>query len=378
MRPKSASLLVTLELLIAFSFLFLPEIHGSYSITYQLLNHPDGHRHFSLNIVVSESLHEYYVEKTHGAAHIRDFAQFVTPYALEPIADRLWDIYVDDEDFANGVLMIVHQIPYQETANPKYPVETMVGNEGDCDLFSFVAASIIMAGDLDVVLLYYESEAHMNIGVRLSHEPDDARQEISYVTYDNKRYYVAECTGGDWQSGWRVGECPTSLEQASVQVITLENHEQVAPGQVSASYKALEASTISMDVSPTFLIEGGQVVLSGQILPALQNETITIYIKTMNLPWTVQETSVTDFGGEFIYVWNTQVSGICYVRASWSGNDEYAAADSPTRTLTILPTLLVLLLTITAISICLAVVVSFMSSKTSQEIQPSESPEAYY
>lgn len=378
MRTKTACLLVTLQLFIAFSFLSLPEIGGSYSITYQLLNHPDGHRHFRLNIVVSESLHEYYVGKTHNAAHISDFAKFVTPYVLNPVADRLWDIYADDEDFANGVLMMVHQIPYQETANPKYPLETMVENVGDCDLFSFVAASIIMAGELDVVLLYYEGEAHMNIGVELSHEPDDARQEISYVTHGDKRYYVAECTGGDWQSGWRIGECPTGLEQATVQVITLENHEQVAPGQVSASYNTLEASSISLDVSSTFLIEGGQVIFSGEILPALQNETVTIYIKTNTLPWTVLGTSITDSDGQFTYIWNADASGICYTRASWSGNDEYAAADSPTQMLMILPTLLVLLITITVISICLGVILSYLSRHTSQEIPPSESPEVYY
>jgi len=49
-----------------------------------------------------------------------------------------------------------------------------VENEGDCDLFSFVAASTMMAGGLDVVLLLYETQSHMNVGVNLSHEPDDA------------------------------------------------------------------------------------------------------------------------------------------------------------------------------------------------------------
>ena len=110
-----------------------------------------------------------------------DFATFVTPYALKPIADCLRGIYSDDEDFANGVLMIVHQIPYEDTSLPKYPVETIVANKGDCALFSYIAASIMKAGGLNVVLFYYESEDHMNIGVGLSHEPNYARGKIDYA-----------------------------------------------------------------------------------------------------------------------------------------------------------------------------------------------------
>lgn len=64
------------------------------------------------------------------------------------------------------------------SALQKYPVEVIVENEGDCDLLSFVAASIMMAGGLDIVLLYYESQKHMNVGVNLTHAPEDARTAV--------------------------------------------------------------------------------------------------------------------------------------------------------------------------------------------------------
>ena len=127
--------------------------------------------------------------------------KFVTPYAVKPIADALRTLYSDDEDFANGVLMIVHQIPYEASAPQKYPVETVAANEGDCDLFSFITASVMVAGGLDVVLLYYDSEDHMNIGVNLSHTPEDARSAATYFSHDGKRYYMAETTGGAWETG---------------------------------------------------------------------------------------------------------------------------------------------------------------------------------
>jgi hypothetical protein len=83
---------------------------------------------------------------------------------LKPVADSLSELYTDDEDFANGALMIVHQIPYEETTPAKYPLETMADDKGDCDLFACIAASIMKAGGLNVVLLHYKEEEHMNLG----------------------------------------------------------------------------------------------------------------------------------------------------------------------------------------------------------------------
>jgi len=270
--------------------------------------------------------------------------------------------------------MIVHQIPYNETP-AKYPVETIVENKGDCDLFSYVAASIVKAHRLDVVLLYYESQAHMNIGVSLSHVPHDAREQAYYVTYNNIRYYTAEVTGGDWQNGWRVGECPDKLKNAPAQVITLENCEQTTYGQVSASYKTLAYSTISLIISSTYLIQGGAVTLSGQLSPPLQNRTVTIYVKINNSPWMVLDTTTTNQNGYFTYAWNTEDAGICYIRSSWSGNNDYGGADSLIQTVTVLSTFFVLLLAITAILVCVGIAVFIMSKQAQPNIQEPQPPE---
>lgn len=375
MKSKSARTLIPMTVLITF-FCLLPQgFSANCTVSYQLLNHLDGSTHYRLNVAVSGSLHEYYVEKSHRLISNNDFAQFVTPYAFKPLADSLWEIYMDDEDFANGVLMIVHQIQYEESRPPKYPVETVVDNKGDCDLFSCVAASIMKAGGLDVVLLYYESEAHMNIGVSLPHPPRDTSKRVDYVIHNGARFYMAECTGGNWQSGWRVGECPESLKNASVQVITLENCEQFAPGQVSASYKALRASAISFDLSSGYVIQGSSVILSGEISPSLENKTITIYIKVNNLPWTALGSALTDSSGRFIYDWYAQASGISYVRASWSGDDDYAAADSPTRTLMAFSVFFVFLVVTTMILACVGAAVFFMSRRSHREIREPQPPE---
>jgi hypothetical protein len=230
---------------------------------------------------------------------------------------------------------------------------------------------------MDVVLLYYEAQAHMNIGVSLSHTPYDAREQAYNVTYNSVDYYMAETTGGDWQNGWRVGECPDEVKDVPVQVITLENSEQSAPGQVSASYKTLAPSTLSLTISPTYLIQGSTVTFSGQLSPTIQNITITIYAKVNNSPWIALGTATTNDEGRFTYVWITDAAGLCYVRASWSGNDTYAGADSTTQMVTILSTFFILLLTMTLILVGVGAAI-FLASRQNQpqipEPQPPEVP----
>lgn len=308
---------------------------ANYTYSYWLLDHPDGSNRYRLTISVTSSLYEYYCSKDHNLYSL-DFAKFVTPYALKPVAESLWSIYDDEEDFANGVLMIVHQIPYKVSAPQKYPVETIVQNEGDCDLFSFVAASIMMAGGLDVVLFYYEAEKHMNVGVYLPHTPKDTRSPVYYFDYNGKPYYIAETTGGNWEKGWRVGECPDELKNALAQIIALDNVEQSSPGQVSSSYSALASSSISLTLSSTFIVQGGTVTVSGQMSPAGSNRTVTIYVGRGSR-WSLLGTVLTDSEGRFSYVWIPESAGTYYIRASWSGDSDYAGADSDIHTLMVIP-----------------------------------------
>jgi hypothetical protein len=367
--------LVLVTALVTLSYLSPYYLSASYNPTYQLLDHPNGSTQYRLNVGVPQSLYEYYGAKSHTLSFDRDFAKFVTPYSLKPIGDSLNQIYDDDEDFANGVLMIVHQIPYEATGPSKYPVETIVDSKGDCDLFSYIAASIIKAGGFDVVLLYYEQEAHMNLGVSLTHAPRDARGNVFSVTNNNVRYYMAECTGGRWQDGWRVGECPDELKNSSPQVVTLENCEQSAAGQVSASYNTLELSTLTLIPSSTFVIQGSTITLSGQLSPELQNKNITIYIRASNSPWIVLDTTTTDSSGRFSYVWNVATGGMCYVRVSWSGDDDYAVADSPVRTITSISTFFFMLLIIIMILIVVGAISYFLTRQNQQGFSEPEPPE---
>ena len=342
---------------------------ANYEYTYGLLDHPDGSTNYQLTVSVTSSLYNYYCGKDHNL-HLYDFAKFVTPSPLKPIADDLWTIYSDDEDFANGVLMIVHQIPYVESVPQKYPIETIVENEGDCDLFSFIAASVMKAGGLDVVLLLYEAQSHMNVGVHLSHEPEDARHTIHYYSYEGKRYYVAECTGDDWRNGWRVGECPDILKKVSARIITLENCEQSSPGQVSSSYGVLTSSSLSLAVSTRFVIAGSTITMSGSISPRLPGKIVTLYVSSAGSPLRVLGTVTTNSDGQYSYTWSPSSVGMYSVRASWSGDADYAGSDSNVCTVTVVPLeWLIMGVTIIVLLVVLLVVTITMRRKTLEEIE---------
>lgn len=308
-----------------------------YTVTFQLLNRPNGDVSYELNLTFSQDLHQYYKTKSHIMFSEADFSKFVTPYTLKPIADRLWQIYDKPEDFTNGVLMLVHQITYEETYPVKYPIETMAEGKGDCDLFAFIAASILQAGGIDTVLLFYKTQEHMQIGVNLADPPKDARTGIYSVNYQDAPYYIAECTGGNWRNGWRVGESPTAYQNASVQVIPLDRMEQSSIGQVTANLKELDPSTINLQLSTALLLEYSPVRISGQILPQAANQNVTLEAKINSDDWIIIGIVQTQSDGRFEMDWFPQTSGSATVQASWVGNNQYNGAKSDLENLFVMP-----------------------------------------
>jgi hypothetical protein len=318
------------------------EAPTSHTASFLLLNQPDGDKTYELNITIPQQLYTYYRYQNHATFSPADLSQFVTPNTLKPIADQLWQIYNNTEDFTNGVLMLVHQIDYQESIPGKYPIETLVNGVGDCDLFVFIAASILEAGGVDTVLLYYKDKLHMEIGVALGTEPVKARVETFSVTYKGVSYYIGECTGGKWRTGWRLGETPTAYQNVSAQVIALENLEQTFPAQVLVTIRELNPSVISLQVTPSLMLEGNnRVVLSGYIQPEAANENVTLQAKVKDGGWFTIGSVETQTNGQFSYNYTTTGGGSVEFQASWVGNRQYNGARSAEASLLILPLFIV-------------------------------------
>jgi len=330
--------LLTLTIpLILILFLSTTTIAQTSEQTFELLNHPDGSKTYQLAISTTQTLYEYYRTQNHQISNNNDMAKFVTPSPLKPVADDLWTIYNTPEDFANGVLMITHQIPYQASQPQKYPIETLKENMGDCDLFSFLAASIMKAGGLDVTLLLFEEEEHMTVGLHLPEPPQNARTATSYFTYEQKHYYIAETTG-TFENGWRVGECPDLVQGASAQIIPLDTIEETpSPDQVSSSYSTPQQSSLLLSISTELAIAPNNIQIFGSLSPSLEGENITLYLSSYSSKLTKIATIQTNSIGCFSYTWHSPPGGIYSIRANWSGDADYIGSDGSISKIVIVP-----------------------------------------
>jgi len=335
---KKSAFIITASVLVI--LLILPNIciAQNTEYTFVLFDQPDGSKTHQLTISTTQTLYEYYQNKDHKLDHKYDLSKFVTPNALQPVAEELWKIYNSEEDFVNGVLMITHQIPYNESSPQKYPIETIIENEGDCDLFCFIAASILKAGGIDVVLLLYEEAEHMTLGVNLQQEPNDARTETHFLTYEGKKYYVGECTG-NFEGGWRVGECPDNIKGARARIIPLDDMELHAPDTISCSYSTPQVSSLFLSVSSKFVIGENNFQVMGFLAPALEGENVTIYASSFSSPLAKIATIITDSNGRFSYNWDSPPGGVYSIRANWSGDTNYAGSDSSISQVVIIPLL---------------------------------------
>jgi len=281
------------------------------------------------------SLIDYYEAKSHTLNDEMDFVKFVTPSAVQSIAEKLRGITQEmpycDEEFANTVLTFVRQIPYVKS-NAKYPVETLFSNKADCDGLSVLAASVMKAGGLDVVLLFYSgiNPTHMNIGVCLEQMPVTRSWWASPTGFehDNKTYWVAECTS---LSDWTVGDRPELLSSIEPTVIPLTNCREDFPVQVSSSLdNPMNSSAISINLAEIYseTNDGTRIVnVSGSISPPLPNQLVVLYINQPGYAPTAY-IAFTDAYGKYAEIWNATLPGTYVLKASWCGSLNYSGSDS--------------------------------------------------
>ncbi len=317
--------------------------------TFQAQFSIDNHK---LYVSVPPSLFNYYGNMSHTVNGDGDYPSFVTPQAVEPIAENIQNVTGNlphsTEQFANAVLSLVHQIPYAIN-NTQYPIETLVYNSGDCVALSLLAASIMQAGGLDVVLIHYIgiSPSHMNVGVSLPSTPyyHTAGLAPTSFVYDNKTYWTAETTA---EADWKVGDQSDTLAGATPVIIPLNGSEPSSPAQVSSSLDAsLLPSSITINLSQEqsspgisqeqLSFEGytRSLTVNGSISPAYSGGNVSLYV-SRGSSYNYFTTATDDVGG-YMFTWNFTSAGTYYVTASWSGASNCTGADSETLTVFVGP-----------------------------------------
>jgi hypothetical protein len=373
------ALCLTTLLLIVLSLVPIGRTEGGTQDTelaFLVSEHPGSQTSYQLNITIPYSLYQYYTQQNHFVFNAAYLSQFITPYTMKPIADRLGQIYNNTEDFTNGVLQIVHQITYQESEEGKYPIETLFTGIGDCDLFVYIAGSILEAGGVPVVLLYYHDQRHMQLGIDVGYQPTMTRNGTYSVTYQNATYYIAECTGGSWRNGWRVGECPSNYQNVTSQVVGPDLMETSSIGQVGASLRELDPSTLTLALSSPVILQNGNVTISGQVLPQSAAENVTLRARSNGGAWFTIGSAETDTEGRFSFEWLIQTPGGMDVQASWIGNNEVNGASSNVVTVWIVPVYLIVLVCGAAVLVALVVTLFVKVKRRKVQVPPSSGIES--
>jgi len=150
-------------------------------------------------------------------------------YVTHPLDDTYIDILVDkireaalkkgfnDYQTIEFAAAFVQSLPYTVDSvttpfdeYPRYPIETLVDNGGDCEDTSILLASIIEKLGYDVVLI--ELPGHCAVGVNGGENMHGA-----YLEHEGNKYFYIETT----DSGWRIGEIPDVYQDAAASVYAM-------------------------------------------------------------------------------------------------------------------------------------------------------------
>ncbi|MFA5395707.1 MAG: hypothetical protein WC346_06780 [Methanogenium sp.] len=99
---------------------------------------------------------------------------------------------------------------------PKYPIETLVEGNGDCEDKSYLAASILKALKYDVVLVIIP-RTHMAIAIK-----GEINKTKPYYNLDGEYFYYIELTA----KGWTTGDMPREYAYVSTSLIKIPSDKE--------------------------------------------------------------------------------------------------------------------------------------------------------
>lgn len=175
---------------------------------------------WSWELLIPQSLYKYYKEIPRPPT--KNYSVYIT----HPLDDTYIDLIVgkireassqqgyNEYETVEFALTFVQSLPYTIDSvttpydeYPRYPIETLVDNGGDCEDTSILLASLLDKMGYGVVLIVFPD--HIAVGVK-------GGENIygTFWEYNGDKYYYLETTG----TGWRIGQLPDVYEGTSAYV----------------------------------------------------------------------------------------------------------------------------------------------------------------
>ncbi|HPR41731.1 MAG TPA: transglutaminase domain-containing protein [Candidatus Methanofastidiosa archaeon] len=169
---------------------------------------------------------EYYQYPIDDSDVLNSFVIYNDGWTLiDQIADELWDLSGNEEEYAEIALDFVHSAIFymsdmESTGQEefwKYPDETLFDKVGDCEDTAFLYASLLRAKGIPAVLIEYVD--HLAVGVGLDFIG-------TYYVFEGKKYFYAETTSNMFdedklmERDYKIGEIPPGLDDAYIHEVT--------------------------------------------------------------------------------------------------------------------------------------------------------------
>lgn len=129
---------------------------------------------------------------------------------MQPIAEMITkecngNSYCEIEHMYQYVL----KIPYKESTVNRTPSDVINQNGGDCDEKSFLLATLFLQKHHECLLI--TTKDHGYLAVHIADE-NTLKQPASYLTFNGKKYYIAETTNPSGYIGKHNNIAPTEVQ----------------------------------------------------------------------------------------------------------------------------------------------------------------------
>ncbi|WP_229783180.1 copper amine oxidase [Haloarcula pellucida] len=168
----------------------------------------------ALSISVPEVLYQYYKSRD----RTREYGAYVSDTYDDQYIKSIVDEFerfgeeqgLNDVGVINLMTSFVQNLEYtSDTVSagyneyPKYPIETLVDREGDCEDSCILLASMLEQFGYGSTLLVFRDKQHMALGIAGGEDVPG-----TYYKKDGQRYYYVETTA----PGWEIGQLPPDME----------------------------------------------------------------------------------------------------------------------------------------------------------------------
>ncbi len=242
-----------------------------------------GGKEWTWELGVHQSMYDYFKEMPRPPTV--DYSVYVTNPLDDPYIDRLVEgineaaakeNYSEYQtvEFATA---FVQNLPYTvDSATspfdeyPRYPIETLVDNGGDCEDTSILLASILNSMGYGVILI--ELPGHCAVGVK-------GGDNIygTYWEYAGEKYFYIETT----DSGWAIGEIPDEYAEASADLypmvpIPVIDHDWHLESKMLWAELTVEVTNLGTATALDIYVLAGYDTGDGQIWNPAQSETFDL------------------------------------------------------------------------------------------------------